>query len=667
MTPAQAGTHGKLPILGLLLLAFLAYSPSLGNGFALDDSLARAANQGAPNSPIAELHSPVYYFTSDYWAGFGTKSGLYRPTTIYSLALTHFVFGGPLQVEAFAHHLLNVLLNCWAVYLVWWWMLDLGIAVIGAFVTAALFAVHGIHSEVVATVIGRGELLAFCFGMAGLQALRRSGSGRVAVWIPLSSVLFFLAFCSKESALAWAALVPCYLAVCGGLRATWLRAAAAVVPAIALYLLLRHMAVSGAVEPVKYAANPLGYVGVSERLVIGVGLWGYGLFLCLAPFSLTCLYGPEMGATVTFGLVVAVAFPAWLAAALWNPARRPGLFLSAAWFFGFGFITSNLPFAIGTVFGERLYFIPSLGVCMLPALLLPRLTPAGRKVLLGACALWAASSVVVDVQRSFRWKDNETLLTAESEAPSGSALLQITAGKFFHVQEYEQPEWRSLFHKKAWECVRRAKELDPEYVDVYATEAGMLERSGKPGEAIEALRKALALRRLPFSGLEANLRKQLGRLLSARKDTLAAGLEECRRSLALQPTDLELRVYTIDAGNTALPADALGKLIDDGLTLHPGNVVLLTQKADYLFRHPARDEASTREVVEILAKVFRALPRGKVSEPRFVIGRMQYGDGLVAIRELDAARRVYRTVLEMADAPAPIRAKARSKLRALGG
>jgi hypothetical protein len=666
MTRAEARTHGKLPILGLLLLAFLAYSPSLGNGFALDDSLARAANQGAPNPPIAELHSPIYYFTSDYWAGFGTKSGLYRPATIYSFALTHFVFGGPLQVEAFAHHSLNVLLHCWAVYLVWWWMLDLGIAVIGAFVTAALFAVHGIHSEVVATVIGRGELLAFCFGMAGLQALRRSGSGRVAVWIPLSSVLFFLAFCSKESALAWSALVPCYLAVRRGPRPTWWRVVAAVVPALAVFFLLRHLALSDAVEPVKYAANPLHYVDLSERLVTAIGLWGYGLYLCLAPFSLTCLYGPEMGATVTFGLVVAGAFPVWLAAALWHPARRPGLFLSAAWFFGFGFITSNLPFAIGTVFGERLYFIPSLGVCMLPALFLPRLGPGGAKVLLGVCALWAARSVVVDVQRSLQWRDNETLLTAESEAPSDSALLQITAGKFFHVQEYEQPEWRSFFRKKAWECVRRAKALDPEYVDVHATEAGMLERSGKPGEAIEVLRKALALRRLPFSGLEANLRKQLGRLLSARPDTLAAGLEECRRALALQPTDLELRVHTIDAGNTALPADALGRLIDDGLALHPRNVVLLTQKADYLFRHPARDEVSLREVVEILGKVFRALPRRKVSEMRFVIGRMQYGDSLVALRELDAARRVYRMILEMTDVPAPIRATARSKLRALG-
>ena len=42
--------------------------------------------------------------------------------------------------------------------------------------------------------------------------------------------------------------------------------------------------------------------------------------------------------------------------------RHPLVFLAMACFLGFSFATSNVLFAIGTIFGERLYFTPSLGL-----------------------------------------------------------------------------------------------------------------------------------------------------------------------------------------------------------------------------------------------------------------------------------------------------------------
>jgi tetratricopeptide (TPR) repeat protein len=665
MNEPETRRLGWLPVLGLVLLAFFAYAPSLGNDFALDDTLARAVNEGRPNSVIAELRGPAHYFTSDYWSGFGLRSGLYRPTTIYSYAATHHLFPGEGDGEAFAHHLINLLLNCWAAYLVMWLMLDFGMAMVGALLTAALFAVHGVHSEVVATVIGRAELLSFCFGMAGLKALLRADNGKPAVWIPLSAVLFFLAFCSKESALAWAGFVPCYFAMRGGLRQRWVRLVAAGVPAVAIFFVLRHLALSGDVDPVKYAANPLGYVDLPERLGTACGLWGYGLFLCVAPFSLACLYGPQVETVSTIGLIVAVLIPVWLAAALWRPARRPGLFLSAALFFGFSFITSNIPLAIGTIFGERLYFIPSLGVCMLPALLLARLAPSRQKVLLGACALWAIGCVVVDVQRSLVWKNNETLLLRESEVHLESALLQVTAAKYFHVQEYEQPDRKEFFRERASACLDRALRLDPGYVDAFATKAAMLDRGGRPNEAIAVLRAALDLARLPHSGLEATLRKDLGRLLITERNEISQGLQECLRALSLSPDDLELRVRIIDFGRTALSADVLSKVIDDGLARYPASVILAVQRGDYLFRHPEKNEQSTRMIVEILRDVFGRLPREATGELRFIIGRMQFGDSLTTLGQVAEARRAYQTVLGLRDVPAAIRSKAMKKLNGL--
>ena len=677
MPEAETRKSRRLAVLGVVLLAFLAYVPSLGNGFALDDTVARAWNDGVPNRAIAELRSPVYYFTSDYWGG--VRSGLYRPATIYSYALTHNLLPGSGDREALPHHIINLLLNCCAAYFVLWLMLDFGLPIVGAALTSALFAVHAIHSEVVATVVGRAELLSFCFGATGLMAMRKSETG--ALWLAISGVLFFLAFCSKESALAWAPFVPCYLlarawrahpgtTVRDALGPRWKPMLAALVPGLILFFVLRHEVVSGPIETVKYAANPLFYSDESVRLTTALKLWGYGLWLCLAPFSLACLYGPQSIRLVSGGLDFGVAaasavFAVWLSVALLRARRRPGLFLAAAIFFGFGFITSNVPFAIGTIFAERLYFIPSLGVCMLPALLLRELQPSGRKLLITACVLWASASVFVDVRRSLVWRDNETLLLRESAAHPDCAIVQLTAAKYFHVLEFEQEDRKDFFRARAWAGARRAQTLDPEYVEAFALEAALLEREGEVDAAISRLHKALGMKRLPHSDLEASLRKSLGRLLITEKKELSRGLVECLRSLQLDPSDEELRVRTIDFGTATLLRTVLGKLIDYGLKRNPHSVVLAVQKADFLARSPTKSAPLLNEIAELLRGVFRRLAPKRHGEYRFVVARMQLAECLTALGQVAAARRAYQVIVSLPDVPPPIKAKASQMLKAL--
>ena len=56
---------------------------------------------------------------------------------------------------------------------------------------------HALHTEVVAGIVGRGELFAFVFGAAATLAYSRARPRLV-----LAGLAFFAAFCSKESALA---------------------------------------------------------------------------------------------------------------------------------------------------------------------------------------------------------------------------------------------------------------------------------------------------------------------------------------------------------------------------------------------------------------------------------------------------------------------------------
>jgi hypothetical protein len=397
--PVGDGKTSALPWLLLICLAsFAVYAPSLSNGFAHDDNaLARAMREdGTRNSMVAELRPIGDYFAANYWEGYGGHtSHLYRPITILSYALTNGLPGGEAARPpgALPHHLINVLLHVWAVLLVFSMVRVLAPGR-QALVAALVFGLHAIHSEVVAGIVGRAELFGFCFGAQavllfhGGNAAREAAAGGQSrstgqiIRLIGCAALLFLAFCSKESALAWSAFLPVF-----AIAHVWTRfpreplgkilgrplllTGAVAVPPIVLFLLLRAQALADMPEKdfVNYLSNPLYFTDSATRVLTGMAIWGYGLYKSLFPFSLVSDYGP-----VTFQLIssplhwhfllvllAVLALGGWLAAGLLLARRHPLLFLSAASFLGFSVTTSNVPLAIGTIFGERLYYTPSLG------------------------------------------------------------------------------------------------------------------------------------------------------------------------------------------------------------------------------------------------------------------------------------------------------------------
>ena len=62
-----------------------------------------------------------------------------------------------------------------------------------------------------------------------------------------------------------------------------------------------------------------------------------------------------------------------LVGGLWWARRQPLPFLAMAAFFGFSFLISNIPTPIETIFGERLYYTPAVGLSFLLAWVADRL------------------------------------------------------------------------------------------------------------------------------------------------------------------------------------------------------------------------------------------------------------------------------------------------------
>ena len=702
----------RLAVLTLFLLAVGSYLPSLSNRFAFDDTLARPiTNDHGRDTMIAELHGPGRYFSAHYWEGELKHSRLYRPVTIWSYALTYHLLsklllpdGWPdgwekltkpeldreLNREALPHRISNLLLNGWAAYLAFGLMLGLGVGLLGSFLTAALFAVHALHSEVVAGIVGRAELFSFCFGAAALQVYIRGASPGLSKWAwrTVAAVLLFLALCSKESAIAWLPFIPCYLFARGWLA----RGCAATVVSwkdtlrqevgplllvcllpLVLFLVLRGIAIADWSEDIFYTANPLLYEGDPTRILTAIKMLGYAIYKCVVPFSPAAIYGPPAIGLVSTPLQLEffaafTVIAAWLFFALRRPDRTPLLFISIALFFGFSFLTSNVPFAIGTIFGERLYFIPSLGICMLPALLLPRLTTAGRRIVLGICAGWIVASSVVDVRRCPVWTDNVSLMLHDAEVQPNCASLQLKAADMHHWLRNVDKDRADFHAKEARRLLRRAQELDPDYVGAVRIEAEFLMGEKKFDRAIEVLRRALKMKRLPICGLESGLRTDLGMMLIKEKGLENQGVRELRRALELEPRRFPLpaRLIVIDYGVPVLGREAIQKIIVEGQTIYPRSLEMAAAAASFVFDEGERTAMNANIVIDLLTDVFRALnTKDGQHHERFVKARLQLAHCLKAVGRVDEARQSYENLLSLEKATADQRKEARTALAEL--
>src|SRR6266576_7041312 len=153
---------------------------------------------------IGDLSKIKVAFTTD--AFLGTNGSFYRPLQTVSFMLDALI-GGP---SPFIYHLTNLVLHIVCSLCVFWLLLTLSYPRLSALPLALLFALHPMFVPMVAWVPTRGDLLLTIFVIVSfilfLKSFRANRPGLV-VWHGIS---FFLAFLSKETAVAVPALCLLY-------------------------------------------------------------------------------------------------------------------------------------------------------------------------------------------------------------------------------------------------------------------------------------------------------------------------------------------------------------------------------------------------------------------------------------------------------------------------
>lgn len=428
--------------LAIAIIALAAWLPWRGApqlGFAYDDVIAVEQNPRVHGlSHLGEI------YRTEYWNRPELPSRLYRPFTLVSLAIEWQLLGG-----APGHfHLTNLLVHALTsllVALLAWLCLSgfamrrreedgesgaggpgsdrAGAAYLGALAAGVLFALHPLHSEAILPIVGRAELRAGAYTVAALCALLLAGR-RGRGWLLAAACFVFWALMSKESALL---LIPFALALPVFFRRVgWGAVGLALAPSAVLFFAARAFVLRGIPEPkIAFADNPLVTAGLDQRVASAFAvIWRYVRLHVwpqrLVPdYSYDALPISNWSDPLTWlglGSIVALCVAALLSLRSDSPARRLLGFGAAIWIVGLVAI-SNLFRVLGTMLGERLAYLPSIGFVLLVAGLVHlamSVTSRGARrlaaaVLLAVAAVVAVGSFRVAAVRTRAWQSNLTL------------------------------------------------------------------------------------------------------------------------------------------------------------------------------------------------------------------------------------------------------------------
>ena len=403
-----------------VLLAVIPYLNSLHGEFTFDDPVLIRDNPLVSGDGASALR----LFTTPY--RFGPLEPMYRPVTLLSYFLNaHWAN------SLVAYHAVNVALHAMVTagaLLISWVLLD---SALGALVTAALFAVHPIHTEAVASIVGRAELLAAACVLAALLAViraeRTAGTARLA-WRAASLTAVALGLLSKESAIV---AIPL-----GALISLWVQPVPRLHPTIRMlvpylavasaYMALRRLIVGSLTVPSMFNVldNPLAHVDLLPRLRTAiVVLWDY-LSQMVVPLRLSADYSfdavPIAASVLDPRFVVAVGALSTLGVALIVYVRRaPVLGIAAAFTVVPLALTANIFFLIGTIKAERLLYLPSLGCCLAAGWWVAR-QPRQRRWLVIVGVVVVAYAVRTWI-RNADWQNDFTLFSAAVETTPRSA------------------------------------------------------------------------------------------------------------------------------------------------------------------------------------------------------------------------------------------------------
>jgi tetratricopeptide (TPR) repeat protein len=523
-------------ILLLLLLAILPYANTLQNGFVYDDN-----NEVLTNPYIRSIAHVGDIFSTRILAHLGVRgaTNYYRPISIFGFLICYKLFG----LLPYGFHLANLFLHALIVCVLFGLSKRLFQNQWLAFASAAIFALHPIHTESVAWISGVTDLELAIFYLAAfwffVVSARPRGARSERAQLGMAGC-FILALLSKEQAVTLPLAAMIYEHFYRGDRATttWRQKVSrygSLWLLVVVYVLFR-IRFFGAFAPVQLTRN----VSWFEAILSAIPLAGLYLVKVIWPVHLIAYY--PFHKTVTpldfqfLASVLVLVVCEGMFWGFWKSRRRVSF--GFVWFFINIAPVLNSCWLGPNVFTERYLYLPSVGFCWVAAWGIREIwtrcavRPRVWRMAFGtALGVLAALAFIRIVTRNREWRDDETYYRVTLAAVPEAASLRLNLGAVYWNRmqpEAAEREWKEALEvspqspqllnnlglvyagkKQNDEAVvfyQRSMRLRPNYTDAHLNLGRLYETMGRASDAELQLRTAVAL-----APLSVGARNELGK------------------------------------------------------------------------------------------------------------------------------------------------------------
>ncbi len=522
----------------LVVIGLIFYANSFYNKYALDDDIVITQNEYVQKGfgGIGKIMSTDAY--DSYYRSLGSSGelsgGRYRPLSIVTFAIEQAFIGqgvgdsigwnengkyvrgritkleaGQLFADAknakgevehkkvliadvdeyfrepFVRHVMNVLLYIFSAIALLYFLRsfifknypDL------AFFTALIFIIHPLHTEVVANVKSRDEILSFFFmALTFIYAFRHRENNNIITLIK-ALVLFFCVLLSKEYGITLVVLLPAMFFIFLGYDLK--KSAAAGVPYLLvalLFLAIRYSVVgSGRNIPITEPLNnPFVFANPSEALATKIFILDKYLGLLLFPHPLSADYSWATIAYRSFSdLSVWLSFfvHAGMIFFGYTLLRKRHLLAFAILFYLFHLaLVSNFFMPLGATMGERLIYHSSFGFAIAAGYFilegirrLPSL-PLQKGLSVAVAAALVVPCGYITIKRNEDWHDTDVLFLHDANVVPNSVLANGNAGKAYilYAEKAEKAGDVSKEHvmlDSALTKLRKAVKFHPRFVN----------------------------------------------------------------------------------------------------------------------------------------------------------------------------------------------------------
>ena len=361
----------------LFFLVIILYSSSFKHGYTYDDSAVVSQNRFVQKgfAGIGDI------LRTQYFEGYDphTNARAYRPVSLISYAIETELFG----TDAKSHHVISVLIYVLTGILLFYFLLRLlkDYHYSLPFIIALLFVAHPIHTEVVANIKSRDELLGFFNFLISMIFLLKYLDKPSTSRLILSSIFYFLALASKESLLPTLAIIPLLLYFFRDI--SWKKILRLTIPyavVFIIFLLIRQSVIhnNNITSSIEFLDNPL-LAAKDPATRIGTNILVMGMYLqsMIFPYKLACDYSfnsiPLVGLGNMEVVLTIAAYLLMIFFAIKGFKKKTIWSFCILYFFITISIVSSIIVLSSNAYADRFLYTPSLSVCIALGFLLYRL------------------------------------------------------------------------------------------------------------------------------------------------------------------------------------------------------------------------------------------------------------------------------------------------------